>query len=797
VAPSLGIAAAALAVTGVFQLRYSNSARNVLREAVPDAQQGRVTSLFTLLSVGGNPLVAPMLGLLAATAGPTAPLAVGGGASAVAGAVGLLAWVVLRRGPPAAAGRVLRTHAPRLLARGTALVVAGLGVLAGPARPDAAVVLVASGAALWWWLRGGGPRGPTTAGQGPGGLLRGRSDAARAMSAVRTARDAVLATAAARPGAAAAVAVGLQDVVAAVERSRAGATGRSRPRVDAALDRALRRLWKRIALVLVDGATAEPIAVRFALVRLFEVAGADRFTAEQLSIRDGLVAELAQVVADLDAGARAAADGRAGQLLADLDGHLRAAAAAGRHAAWRGGISRGHRWAYWLSMTTGIGTVLYGMYAMTVLSSAVAGIGPGVLFTVTLGGLVVGVAALGPLWEKVSRRALVVMSQVGVVAGMGLYSVVGGWSPGYYLGAFVLGVAGSANGPMVSVLSAWVRRTTAARRALGRPARLADGVVGLSLLGVVLIVAGGLGLAPVLAQVSLPVAAGAGALLGAAAAVGLFLTSPAERWDRIAAPPTRQLVLGPIGGLKHRFVRWVALVYGFIAASIGAFDALKVEALTGIGRADLAPLTSPGFIAGGLVIVALLVPADLANARRVARGEVQRGGLLERRPRLFVALMAGLMGASGLLVAFTQHVIGQPELGIIVAAYVGEAASTGMILGVGAMINAELPEHERGMAENTANFTKAMFQFAMGSGAASSVWAGDAGLPGEWAGVSLLIAAFGVAAVLATGRLLTLRTTAVSRALRVITGRAVLGAVARLAWRLVRRGPPRGGGGGG
>jgi hypothetical protein len=53
--------------------------------------------------------------------------------------------------------------------------------------------------------------------------------------------------------------------------------------------------------------------------------------------------------------------------------------------------------------------------------------------------------------------------------------------------------------------------------------------------------------------------------------------------------------------------------------------------------------------------------------------------------------------------------------------------------------------------------TKALFQFAMGSGAASSVWAGSAGLPAGWAGVSLLIAAFGVAAILATARLLTLR----------------------------------------
>src|SRR3954452_10010630 len=93
-----------------------------------------------------------------------------------------------------------------------------------------------------------------------------------------------------------------------------------------------------------------------------------------------------------------------------------------------------------------------------------------------------------------------------------------------------------------------------------------------------------------------------------------------------------------------------------------------------------------------------------------------------------------------------------------------------MILGVSALIRKELPEEQHALAETSANFTKAVFQFTIGSWLASTVYAGGAGLPRGWAGVSLLIVGFGVATIITTARLLTLRnrrnrgaTTAITR----------------------------------
>ncbi|MFC4945338.1 hypothetical protein [Pseudonocardia sp. GCM10023141] len=519
-----------------------------------------------------------------------------------------------------------------------------------------------------------------------------------------------------------------RGVRAAVERIRQLRPGRG--------DRAARAPPVRDAAELLSAITQR--TTRIAAIP------ADRWVPEQVVLRDGLVSALSGIHTGEATGPAGLA--RAEELLAELDHHIAIAAGAGRNAGWRGGTSRSLRVAHGVATTLGVGLLLFGMYSMTILAGAVSGIGEGVLFVVALGAQVVGMIAIAPWWTKLSHRGMTVAMLLASGAGYLLFAAAGGWTPGYYLAAAVMGLAGSANLTLLSLFGGWVARTTAYRRAQGTPVVLLEGVIGFAVLGLVLTLSGMLTLQPLLLHIGLPVAAAVSAGLVALVAAALWLTTPATRWDREVPDSITDLMLGPFRALRHRFIRAVALLYGFTAATIGAFDAMWRSAIAQLGpAAEWVPsAASFGFVAGGVVVAVLLAVPEVVAARR-GGAAVPVAGLLQRRPAAFVLGMGALMALGAVAVVVSQHLTGNPALGILAAAYLGEAGSTGMILGVDAIIDgrADLTATEKAQAKGAANTIKAIGQFAMGSGAATAVWAGSTPLPAGWDGVSLLIAAAG------------------------------------------------------
>ena len=117
--PSYGWFLVMLPVCGVLAMTFSVTAMSYLQTMSAPEQRGRVMGWYTLVFFGGNPVGAPVLGLLATAFGPRWCL-IGGGlvaATALAG-VAVVAW---RRGlfhgaaTPMAAGSDMHSRHPSLV----------------------------------------------------------------------------------------------------------------------------------------------------------------------------------------------------------------------------------------------------------------------------------------------------------------------------------------------------------------------------------------------------------------------------------------------------------------------------------------------------------------------------------------------------------------------------------------------------------------------------------------------------------------------------------------------------------
>jgi len=99
-APTLGLAVAALAVTGAASVWFSAQANSSLQLAAAPGMRGRVLALWAVANVGSTPLGAPVVGVVGDHLGPRAGIALG------AVGCGLAALVVARpAGQPTAGSR--------------------------------------------------------------------------------------------------------------------------------------------------------------------------------------------------------------------------------------------------------------------------------------------------------------------------------------------------------------------------------------------------------------------------------------------------------------------------------------------------------------------------------------------------------------------------------------------------------------------------------------------------------------------------------------------------------------------
>jgi MFS family permease len=93
-APTLTLAAIALALTGAASVTFAAGVNSTLQLAVEPAMRGRVMALYSVVFLGSTPIGGPLAGWLAGTAGPRAGLVLGA-VAAMAAALG--AWAMLRR----------------------------------------------------------------------------------------------------------------------------------------------------------------------------------------------------------------------------------------------------------------------------------------------------------------------------------------------------------------------------------------------------------------------------------------------------------------------------------------------------------------------------------------------------------------------------------------------------------------------------------------------------------------------------------------------------------------------------
>jgi MFS family permease len=77
-APSTLVAAIALVPVGAASVAFSASVNSALQLAVAPAMRGRVMALYSVVFLGSTPIGAPLMGLLANSAGPRAAFALGG-----------------------------------------------------------------------------------------------------------------------------------------------------------------------------------------------------------------------------------------------------------------------------------------------------------------------------------------------------------------------------------------------------------------------------------------------------------------------------------------------------------------------------------------------------------------------------------------------------------------------------------------------------------------------------------------------------------------------------------------------
>jgi hypothetical protein len=365
---------------------------------------------------------------------------------------------------------------------------------------------------------------------------------------------------------------------------------------------------------------------------------------------------------------------------------------------------------------------------MALLSQAM-GLSPGPLFTALMIGNAIGLVVVGPRWSVSSRRVLSTVSLAVVAA---VYPLLAVGTLGAFVAAFVLGVAASGWSGLAFLVEEWRSRTGAG-----------DLAVALVLFGSVLV-------APVLLAVITPlvaVAVGHGLLVLSAAAVlaaiGQWLTVPAEQADRVLPADVRlhATLIAPLRTFRHAVVRTVAVLYGAVAVTLTAFGGFWRAALDAAGgSASTATVVGFSVVAGGgVALIAVLVDRMRSGAGAP--------GLTERNPVGFVTALAALLAVGG-LVAVLGSALGPfaTAVTIAVAAYLVEAGGTGAVLPVQAVIRSRVDAAEQGMAMTAVTIAKFAVQVVI-SIVGTLVWTGATPLPAGWPGVTMMGAAGALLAV--------------------------------------------------
>jgi MFS family permease len=105
---------AALVVTGVASLTFTNATNSLMQLSTEPAMRGRVMALRVGIALGGTPLGAPVVGFVADHAGPRWALAVAAAAGAASVVVGAVMWrhwrVAARAAVPPAPDDTVGTH---------------------------------------------------------------------------------------------------------------------------------------------------------------------------------------------------------------------------------------------------------------------------------------------------------------------------------------------------------------------------------------------------------------------------------------------------------------------------------------------------------------------------------------------------------------------------------------------------------------------------------------------------------------------------------------------------------------
>ncbi len=469
-----------------------------------------------------------------------------------------------------------------------------------------------------------------------------------------------------------------------------------------------------------------------------------RWSAEQRAGRDAAFVDLDRVVGEL----AVAPEGDRERLLADAGAALATLYrfTDKRLEFWRNGLSRSHRLLFLPIIAIAGGVANWGVYTMAVLSAGVVGIGPGMLFSVGFAGFVAGLLLWAPWSGWFSRRAMTIGSLLGMAAGFGWFALAGG-TAGYAVAAFVLGLFTSGYVQLEAGVQRWVGITVGERRRGGEKLRLSDGITGLVYLGITFVLPAVLQMQELLLPAGLVTVAGVSAVVAAVAAIAALIVMPTMSPTRSVIGEDRrgwrrwattwwQLTRSTFTVLKDPFVLSTALVFGLVAATIGAFDGLW-RAMMPSSAHVVEAFYNFALMAGGVVLALSLIAADLRAGRE--KGPKKRQGLLERRPDAFMFTMAVVM-AAGATANLVATLAGAPLLGIGLLAYLGEGSSTAMIVAVYAMLDrrvadGRLAAHLLPAAETATNFVKAIFQYGGAQLAALLVAAHP--LPGGWPAVSV------------------------------------------------------------
>jgi MFS family permease len=93
-APTYELMALLLVPTGIAVLTFTTTANSILQLGSAPQVRGRVMALYILVFLGGTPIGAPLIGLLAEVFGPRSSIVLGGVVTALSG---IVAAVVMTR----------------------------------------------------------------------------------------------------------------------------------------------------------------------------------------------------------------------------------------------------------------------------------------------------------------------------------------------------------------------------------------------------------------------------------------------------------------------------------------------------------------------------------------------------------------------------------------------------------------------------------------------------------------------------------------------------------------------------